>query len=226
LRRAALFLFCVLPLALVAGSARAIPSQMTWIDTGQSNGGPISFTADPPLCPSGTVRDVGGIVGIKMQHTCADGSGTFEFASSAGKFEFTAGGTGRYVTLRGTGSCSLSNPGGTFTRSCHALADFDNTPPTVSVKPLDIVLTRRGLGLHVSFTTTDNVAENAVKYRVSVAAAGHALGHTAGTTAGGAVRASVRGRLPKAARRITVSIRAVDPLGNARTVVRSARIRR
>ena len=200
---------------------------MTWTDTGQSNGGPISFTAAPPLCPSGTVRDVGGLVGIKMQHTCADGSGTFEFASSAGKFEFTAGGTGRYVTLRGTGSCSLSNPGGTFTRSCHALADFDSTPPTVAVKPLNILLfNRHGFSLRAWFTTSDNVAENAVKYRVSVAAAGHALGHTAGTTPGGTVRASVRGRLPKTARRITVSIRVVDPLGNARTAVRSSRIRR
>jgi hypothetical protein len=70
------------------------------------------------------------------------------------------------------------------------------------------------------------VAGNAVSYKVSVSAAGHELGHKAGTTPGGTVRASVRGRLPKSARRLTVSVRVVDPLRNARTVVRSAKIRR
>lgn len=29
---------------------------MTWTDTGQTSGGPITFTAAPPLCPSRTVR--------------------------------------------------------------------------------------------------------------------------------------------------------------------------
>jgi hypothetical protein len=187
----------------------------------------ITFTAEAPLCAYGTVRDVGGVTGIKMVHTCADGSGTFEFeVLGGGAFHFNAAGTGRYKTLRGTGSCSVTqNDDGTFTRSCHALADFDSTAPTAVFKTLDVLLARR-FNLQAVFRTTDNVPGNAVKYRVSVSAAGHALGHTTGTTPGGTVRVSVGGKLPKRARRLTVSLRVVDPLGNARTVTRSVRIRR
>lgn len=161
-----------------------------------------------------------------MQHTCADGSGTFEFGGFGNSpFHFSAGGTGRYATLRGTGSCSLTvNDDGTFTRSCHALADFDSTAPTAAFKTLDVLLAGRRFNLQAAFGTTDNVPGNAVKYTVSVSAAGHALGHKTGTTPGGAVRVSVRGRLPKHAHRLAVSVRVVDPLGNARTVTRSVRI--
>jgi hypothetical protein len=217
-----------LPLTLVGGSAQAVPGQMTWIDTGQRSGGTITFTAASPLCPSGMVRDTGGTTGIKMEHTCADGSGTFEFeVFGTGRFHFSAGGTGRYSTLRGTGSCSVTqNDDGGFTRSCHAFADFDSTAPTVAVKGLDVTLAGRRFNLQAAFATTDNVAGNAVKYRVSVSGAGHALRHTTGTTPGGTVRVSLGGRLPKRVHRLTVSVRVADPLGNARTVTRSARIRR
>jgi hypothetical protein len=207
--------------------APSSPSEMTWIDTGQGSGGTITFTAASPLCPSGSVRDVGGITGIKMEHTCADGSGSFEFeVIGTGHFHFSPAGTGRYSTLRGTGSCSVTqNDDGTFTRSCHALADFDSTAPTVAFKTLDVLIAGRRFNLQAAFRTTDNVPGNAVNYRVSVSASGHALGHTTGTNPGGTVRVSVGGRLPKRAHRLTVSIRVVDPLGNARTVTRSVRIR-
>jgi hypothetical protein len=216
-----------LPLTLAAGSAHAVPGQIAWTDTGLS-GGPITFIAASPLCASGTVRDVGGITGIKMQHTCADGSGTFEFeVIGTGQFHFNAAGTGRYANLRGTGSCSVTqNQDGTFTRSCHALADFDDTAPAATIKLVDVLLARHRFNLQAAFTTTDNVAGNAVKYRVSISAAGHALGHATGTTPGGTVPVSVGGRLPKRAHRLTISIHVVDPLGNARTVTRSGRIRR
>lgn len=227
LRRTWVLLLLALPLTLAAGSAHAVPGQIAWTDTGLS-GGPITFTSASPLCASGSVRDVGGIVGIKMQHTCADGSGTFEFeVIGTGHFHFNAAGTGRYASLRGTGSCSLTNnQDGTFTRSCHALADFDNTAPAATIKRVDVLLGRHRFNLQAAFTTTDNVVGNAVRYRVSVSAAGHALGHTAGTTPGGTVRFSVGGRLPKRAHRLTVSVHVVDPLGNARTVIRSERIPR
>jgi hypothetical protein len=228
LRRFLLLIALTIPLTLVGGSAQAVPGEMTWIDTGQRSGGTITFTAASPLCPSGTVRDTGGTTGIKMEHTCADGSGTFEFeVFGTGRFHFSAGGTGRYEPLRGTGSCSVvQNDDGTFARSCHAFADFDNTAPTVAVKGLDVLLDGRGFNLQAAFQTIDNVAGNAVKYRLSVTAAGHALTHAAGVTTGGTVRLGLKGRLPKRARRLTVSIRVADPLGNARTVTRSVRIRR
>jgi hypothetical protein len=200
---------------------------MTWTDTGLTSANTGTFTAAAPLCPGGTFRDVGGTTAIKIQYTCADGSGTFEFeAVGTGLFHFTAAGTGRYVTLRGSGNCSVTQNGdGTFTRPCHALADFDSTAPSAAYKTLDVLRAGRRFSLQAAFRTNDNVAGNAVKYRLSVSAAGHALGHVAGTSPGGTVRVSLKGRLPRRARRITASLRVVDPLGNARTVTRSGRIR-
>jgi hypothetical protein len=217
-----------LPLTLAAGSAHAVPGQMSWTDTGQRSGGPITFTADAPLCPSGTVRDVGGITGIKMEHTCADGSGTFEFAViGAGIFHFTPAGTGRYATLRGAGSCSVTqNQDGSFTRSCHALADFDDIAPTVRITNLDILLSNRFSRIGATFTTSDNVEGNAVSYRLSVTALGRALGHVTGSTPGGSVTTSLRMKLPRRAKRFVISLKVSDPLHNARTVTRSVKIRR
>jgi hypothetical protein len=217
-----------LPLSLVAGSARAVPGQMTWVDIGRSGGGPINFTADSPLCPSGTVRDVGGITGIKMEHTCADGSGTFEFAViGRGIFHFTPASTGRYATLRGSGSCSVTqNDDGTFTRSCHALADFDNVAPTVRIAPLDVLIAGRRHVISVAFTTRDDVEGNAVSYRISATAGGRALAHVTGTTARGSVKANVTVKVPKRARRVVVSVKVSDPLHNSRTASRSVKTRR
>jgi len=228
MRRACLLIALALPLTLAAGSAHAVPGQMGWTDTGQTNGGPITFTAAPPLCPAGTVRDVGGIVGIKMQHTCADGSGTFEFETfGPNRFHFTAAGTGRYASLRGVGTCSVTQNGdGSFTRPCHALADFDNTAPSVSIKKIDVLIARRVYRVGVTFKTSDNVEGNAVSYRLSVTSAGRALGHTAGTTPGGTVTSSVKVRLPKHAKRFAVSVKVSDPLQNSRTVTRSLKARR
>jgi hypothetical protein len=217
-----------LPLTMAAGSAHAVPGQFAWTDTGRSNGGPITFTAASPLCPAGTVRDVGGITGIKMQHTCADGSGTFEFeVIGTGSFHFSPAGTGRYTTLRGTGSCSVTqNDDGTFTRSCHALADFDNTPPSARFTNIDVLLANRMSGVAATFKTSDNVQENVVSYRLSATAAGRALGHVTGSTPGGPVTANIRMRLPKHAKRLVLSLKVSDPLHNSRTVTRTLKIRR
>ena len=216
-----------MPLTLVAGSAHAVPGQMTWTDTGLRSGSTGTFTAAAPLCPTGTTKDVGGIVGIKMQHTCADGSGTFEFEAEGGTFHFTAGGTGRYASLRGTGSCSVTqNDDGTFTRPCHALADFDDTAPSASIKRVHVSHAGRGDRVQATFETSDDVDGNPVSYRLSAAAAGRALGHATGTTLGGSVKVSLKVKPPKRAHRLTVSLHVVDPLGNARTVTRSAGVPR
>lgn len=225
------FLAALAAVGIAAQSSAGMPSgpsEMTWIDTGQQGGGPITFTAASPLCPSGTVRDVGGITGIKMEHTCADGSGTFEFeVVGAGRFHFNAAGTGRYVSLRGSGTCSVTqNDDGTFTRPCHALADFDNTPPTARITNLDILISGRSYRFSATFKTRDNVQGNAVSYRLSVTAAGRALGHVTGTTPGGSVRAILKVKLPRHAKRVTASLKVTDPLRNSRTVTRSASVPR
>jgi len=201
---------------------------MAWVDTGVQGSGATTFTAPPPLCPAGTVRDVGGTIGIKMEHTCADGSGTFEFeVVGTGRFHFNAAGTGRYKTLRGTGSCSVTQNGdGTFTRPCHTLADCDNVAPTARITNQDVLIAGRTYRFGVTFRTSDNVEGNAVSYRLSVTAAGRALGHVTGTTPGGSVTVSLKVKMPKHAKRETVSLKVADPLHNSRTVTSSARIPR
>lgn len=218
--------FVVAIAAQGSAGAPSGPTEMTWTDIGDRSSNSITFTAAPPLCPSGTVRDVGGITGIKMEHTCADGSGTFEFeVIGTGHFHFSPAGTGRYTTLRGTGSCSVTqNDDGTFTRSCHALADFDNVAPSARITNLDVLIAGRTYRFGATFKTRDNVEGNIVSYRLSVAAAGRSLGHVTGTTRGGSVTVSLKVKMPKHAKRETVSLKVADPLHNSRTVTRSARV--
>jgi hypothetical protein len=220
----------VCALTLLGGAALAAPTQMTWTDAGFLGATTGTFTAAAPLCSSGTFKDTGGTIGIKMEHTCADGSGTFEFeAVGTSGFHFNGAGTGRYATLRGSGSCSVTqNDDGTFTRSCHALADFDNTAPSARISNVAVLIAKpSGLSrIAATLTTSDNVQGNAVSYRFSATAAGRALGHVSGSTSGGSVKASLRVRLPRRARRVTLSLKVSDPLHNVRTVTRSQRLRR
>src|SRR5512133_3843110 len=127
-------------LVVVPGATLGAPGTMTWTDVGSRADLSGTFTAAAPLCPSGTMADIGGLVGIKTRHVCADGSGTFEFETNAGatKWSFSAGGTGRYATLRGSGTCRITMNDDSFVRTCEAIADFDNTPPTVGINRLRI----------------------------------------------------------------------------------------
>lgn len=216
-----------LALVVGAGVTRAAPGPMAWTDVGLRSEGTGTFTAREPLCPSGTFRDIGGLLGIKVRHTCADGSGTFDVQGDpSGTWSFAAGGTGRYATLRGSGRCELTfDDNDTFVRACEAVADFDNTPPTAGIERLSISRPGRAYSVQMTFNTADNVTGNAVSYRVSVLAAGRRIGTKAGTTAGGATTIALKVRPRKGSRRLTVVLRVADPLGNARTVSRSLRLR-
>ena len=218
-----------LALALVAapGAAVRAPSPMAWTDYGTTASPDGTFTAGAPLCPSGTARQIGGLVGIKIRHTCADGSGDFDFASSGlGNRSWFSGGTGRYSTLRGFGVCRLTlNDDGTFVRACEAVADFDDVPPTATIERLLVTRAGRGHAVKLAFSAADNVTANAVSYRADVLAAGRRIGRKVGTGAGGSTAIELKVRPPKRARRLTVVVQVTDPLGNARSVSRSARLR-
>ncbi|MEK6273743.1 MAG: hypothetical protein AABM30_00220 [Actinomycetota bacterium] len=207
----------------VGRPALAIPSPMTWTDLGARGESTGTFTAAEPLCPSGTFKDIEAAIGLKSVHTCTDGSGTFEFeAIGNSPGSFTGGGTGRYATLRGSGPCRVTvNDDGTFVRTCNVVADFDNTAPSARIERLRLSRVGRAVRMQVTFATADNVAENAVSYRLQAVAAGRRLATRAGTTAGGTVRMALTVRPPRRARRVTISLRVADPLGNARTVARS-----
>jgi hypothetical protein len=217
-----------LAIALLVGAGGTIgaPSPMTWTDVGSRSASSGTFTAAAPLCPSGTVTDIGGLVGIKTRHTCADGSGTFEFETSGGAsvWRFSAGGTGRYAALRGSGTCHVTVNDDAFIRTCEAVADFDNTPPTVRIERLRIARSGRADAVQMTFNTTDNVAANPVSYRVAVLAAGRRIGSKVGTRAGGTMVIVIKVRPPKRARRLTVVLSVADPLENARSVSRSVRL--
>jgi hypothetical protein len=215
-------------LVVVPGATLGAPGTMTWTDVGSRTDQTGTFTAAAPLCPSGTMTDIGGLLGIKTRHTCADGSGTFEFETNAGatRWSFTAGGTGRYATLRGSGTCRITMNDDSFVRTCEAIADFDNTAPTVGINRLRVVRAGRAQSVQLAFNAADDVAGNAVSFRASVRAGSRALGSKAGTTSGGTTALVVKVRPPKRAKRLTVVLRVADPLGNARSVSRSARLGR
>ena len=72
-----------------------------------------------------------------------------------------------------------------FVRTCDAVADFDNTPPTVRVDRFRISRAGRADAVQMTFNMTDNVAANLVSFRVAVLAAGRRIGGKVGTRAGG-----------------------------------------
>ena len=227
--RTTLFVAAVaLALAVGAGVTRAAPSPKTWTDVGSRSDGTGTFTAQEPLCPAGTFRDIGGLLGIKVRHTCADGSGTFDFETSglAGEWRFAPGGTGRYATLRGSGRCDITFiDDNTFSRTCEAVADFDSTAPSAGIERLRLSRAGRAYSVRMTFRAADNVAENVVSFRADVLAAGRRIGSKSGAAADGTTTVALKVRPAKRARRLTVVLRVADPLGNARTVSRSMRLR-
>lgn len=213
----------------VGRPAVASPGPMTWTDSGNRGQPAGTFTASNPLCVSGTFKDIEAPISVKSVHTCADGSGSFEFATSGlNEWSFTGGGTGRYATLRGRGTCQVTfnDDGTTFLRTCNFVADFDNTAPSARIDHLRLVRVGSAYRIQVTFATADNVAENTVSYKLQAVAAGRRVATRAGKTAGGNVRITLTVRPPRKARRVTVSLRVADPLGNTRRVARSASLPR
>jgi hypothetical protein len=218
-----------LVLALGAGAfalgrpALATPSPMTWADSGTRGVQTGTFTASEPLCSSGTWKDIEATIGVKTVQTCADGSGIFEFSVvGLTSWRFTGGGTRRYTTLRGSGTCHLVvNDDDSFVRTCNAIADFDNTAPSARIERLHVSRAGRADKMRVTFATADNVVGNAVSFRIEAVASGHRIGRKVGQTAGGTLRVVLTVRPPKRAQRVAISLRVADPLGNARTVGRS-----
>lgn len=208
--------------------ASAARGPMTWTDFGVRGQQTGTFTAPAPLCSSGTFKDIAATLAVKSVHTCADGSGTFEFeVIGSGPWSFTAGGTGRYSTLRGSGTCHVTlNDDGSFVRTCDAIADFDNTAPSARIERLRLSRVGGAYKLSLTFNTADNVAGNAVSFKVEAVAAGRRIGRKVGRTPGGRVGIALTVRPPKRAHRLAVSLRVADPLGNTRTISRASKLPR
>jgi len=158
-------------------------------------------------------------------HTCSDGTFTFK-TQTPDTWAFTAGGTGRYSTLRGKGTCQVTQTEQGIVRTCEALADFDATPPSARIERAKVTRSGRAYKLRVAFSAADNVAENAVAYKLSAVASGRRLASRVGEVGVGTTEFVLKVRPPARARTLVVALEVVDPLGNTRTVRRSLKLRR
>ena len=209
------------------------PTQFTLTDTvtaSPSSGSVGTFSASALVCPSGAFADqaVPGI-SITTKHTCDDGSGEVDsVARASNRWNFT-GGTGRYAALRGGGPCQLTTTtDGKTIRTCQLLAAFDDVAPSGAVERFSASAARRArtAKIKASFEAADDVAGNAVRFKLGVRAGAHVLATRTGTTTGKPISFSLAVRLPKVARKLTLRVVLTDPVGNTRTLVRDAALRR
>jgi hypothetical protein len=207
------------------------PQQITIVDTatGQtSNGDTGTFTASGLTCPSGTFADT-NTVGIKLvtKHTCGDASGAFDsFLRAVGPQTWRfAGGTSAYSTLRGHGQCQIAE-GPPITRTCRFLAAFDDVAPTGTVSKFTVSRApgKRAYAVHTSFTAHDDVAGNAVAFKLRLRVGSRTLATRSGTTIGEAKSFVLKVKAPKSGRQLTLMLTLTDPVGNTRTIKRTRRL--
>ncbi len=228
-----------------AWTARATPTQVTLHLDGSH---PLdsfhvgTFTAVPPLCPTGTWQGHGNDT---RTFTCADGTGTF-LARFAGSVEHVVGatgawsilnGTGTYLTLRGRGSGHVDSSTGTdddttgprptFSITWTGEVDFDATAPTGAFTSVKTIRPRTAAGtwsVTVAFSTRDNVVGNPVAFLVT-AKAGRVLLNRSGTVRAGSASFTLRLRPTKLTRVLRIEIQLSDQWANQATITRNVRLR-
>lgn len=242
LARSAALLLCAAAAACGASAALArhgsgqssAPTQFTLTDTvtaQPSSGAAGTFSASALVCPSGAFTDKDAVgISITTKHTCDDGSGEFYSVGrdATNRWNFT-GGTGAYATLRGGGPCHLSTADdGTRIRTCLVVAAFDNVAPTGAIDGFSASAAKRAptAKIKASFDGADDVAGNAVRFKLGIRAGAHVLATRSGTATSAPASFSLAIRPPKTARKLTLRVTLIDPLGNARTLVRTAALRR
>jgi hypothetical protein len=197
-----------------------------------------SFTAPPPLCPSGTW--IGNGSGGRT-FTCADGSGTFSalFDGNLEHVQGTSGawqivsGTGSLATLRGGGtghvdsSTGTSSPTVVFSDTWTGVVDLDATPPTGSIKVVKLSRPRIPSRLWkavVTVTAQDNVVDNPVSFDVS-ATAGNYSAERKGTLTAGSKSLTFSFHRGKRVHALQIALHLQDPLGNMRSFNKSVTLR-
>ena len=186
-----------------------------------------TFTSRAPFCSSGTLLDV-QVVGLvspiraRRQFTCDDGSGTLTFAVEMPALEheppFTntwsiEQGTGRYAGLRGRGTYRgeilSGDPGDfgsiVFRAAWQGVSDTDTAAPSMSVTAAKATKLRRPAGtysIRLVLVASDDVADNAVSYRVTATGSGFTPVTKLGTTATGTASLTFRVRTSNARARV------------------------
>ena len=223
------------PLELTFAGGRA---EAGWADLGWRREG--TFTASAPLCAAGAATDLAHEFPIPeiavRSFTCGDGSGSVAFrigsftaeeATDGGGTWAIVGGTGRYAALRGTGTWAtvavgLDRPERPSVRTrLTGIAAFDAEAPTIAIRRSSVTGKPGACVLRLVFAAPDDVAANAVSYRVTTLAGVRILAEKEGTTgAGRVVTLTAPMRPAKDARRVTVVVTVADPLGNERRLAR------
>ncbi len=225
-----------------APSALAAPTQVTLhldgthpadVDLHQG-----TFTALPPLCPSGSW--LGNGAGSRV-FTCSDQSGTFT-AGFPGEHEHTQGktgswtirdGTGAYAALRGKGTATIDFSTGEnaspvrFTATWTGAVDFDATAPTGSFTAVKVARPHTARGrwrVTVSFRARDNVDGNPVRFDAT-AAIGSFFAAKHGRITSGTGSIAFAFHSAKGTRRLRIAIELSDPWGNARTIKKNVWLR-
>jgi hypothetical protein len=216
--------------ASAGGMQSAPPEQITIVDTvtaQTSDGNSGTFTASGLVCPTGTFVDVETSLAISTTRTCNDGSGEFDakgFASQGGLYTITDG-TGHYTDLRGHGQCHVDF-GPPIVRTCQFLAAFDDVAPSAAITRFTATRApHHGYRVKTFFTSKDDVPENQVSYKLSVVAGSRVLAARHGTVDGTPKAFVLTLKPPKSARKLTLTLRVTDPVGNTRTIHRIKALR-
>lgn len=204
-----------------------------------------SFTASSPLCPAGQGADSEFVYPMAMlrEYTCEDGSGSFAalvdpmIAEHGGPGVWKIiGGTGRYGTLRGRGTFASELVSGSmadeatvaFRSTWVGVADFDDVAPTVRAIRASATKLRRPQGvylLRIAFSARDDLVGNPVEYLLLPTSGSFRLPFSEGRTTSGDVSVALKIRLSSGHRRpLLLEIRATDPVGNQRRIVRSVKL--
>lgn len=204
------------------------------------------FTASAPFCSAGRAYDVrqeepGGLLTAYRMHLCDDGSGSLTAFMPTVRGEHGGSGTwkivegtGRYATLRGTGTyigtLLSGNPNDfetiTYRTTWQGVVDFDVDPPvieTFTATAQKLRLRVRTYELRIGLTARDTGAP--VSYEVDVRAGQAVLGFKIGSTASGQARITLRVRPPRSARSARILLTARDAFENETRVSRSVRLR-
>jgi hypothetical protein len=203
------------------------------------------FTASSPFCPAGSARDVRHLtedpLSVLRTHTCDDGSGTITVSmplvraehGGRGSWRITEG-TGKYATLRGSGSYVGELVSGdpddfasiSYRTTWTGKVDFDAAAPVVGIAAtaIKLKLPRRAYSLRVMLVVRNEEAAARVAYSLSVKSGAVSVASRQGVTTGGRATLSLRISPPRTARAVRLIVTASDPVGNESTTTRSIRL--
>ena len=245
----------VLTLASLAGGAGATPARFSLTFTGShvadstAEGGlrhEGRFTASAPFCPAGSARDVtqvaeSGVLSVTRAHTCDDGSGSITVSlpvtrlehGKSGFWKITEG-TGKYATLRGSGTYLgevLSGDPEDFGSIKYKTVwtgqvDFDVAAPVVAVtaRAAKVKASRPTYSLRVTLVIRNEEAGARVAYSLTATSGRVFLASREGGTTTGRATLTLRIRPPRSARAVKLVVNAFDPVANESTTTRSIKL--